>query len=365
MNDVALREEQVAVIKRIRVTAARHAEVVAELVDLLGEARRIKAAEAHGYASLFAFCRDELGLTRDQAYRYLACADVAERQPQVVDALRAGRVNATGVATLAGYVKASTSSDGARVLQEAEGKTVDAIEQKLAELQPKPDVRLRLKPLAAEVAPNEAMADSAPFFAPPAATTRAVAKPLSPQSYKLTMTLSVEAYNELMELRDLASHSVPSGQLDQAIEHAIHVALQQVRKTKCKTLKNAAVQEAEVEDCLVDLVDQTVAPKQPSDSTLMASRRTVTHQEAAPPAPNRYIPADVRRAVWARDGGQCAYIGLGNRRCASTWQLEVDHIIRVADGGASTVANTRLCCRVHNQSREGSARDHLQTPVDT
>jgi 5-methylcytosine-specific restriction endonuclease McrA len=72
-----------------------------------------------------------------------------------------------------------------------------------------------------------------------------------------------------------------------------------------------------------------------------------------PPAPRRdgprkAIPADVRRAVWARDGGCCSWPLDGGGRCGSTHLLELDHIDPWARFGEPTVANLRVVCRAHN-----------------
>jgi len=62
-----------------------------------------------------------------------------------------------------------------------------------------------------------------------------------------------------------------------------------------------------------------------------------------------HIPANVRRAVWERDGRQCTFVGAGGHRCTSRTLLELDHIRPVPQGGAATVDNLRLRCRAHNQ----------------
>jgi hypothetical protein len=53
---------------------------------------------------------------------------------------------------------------------------------------------------------------------------------------------------------------------------------------------------------------------------------------------SRSIPDDVKRAVWARDGGCCV-------KCGATDYLEFDHIIPHSLGGANTVNNIQLLCR--------------------
>jgi 5-methylcytosine-specific restriction endonuclease McrA len=59
------------------------------------------------------------------------------------------------------------------------------------------------------------------------------------------------------------------------------------------------------------------------------------------------IPVEVRKAVFDRDGGRCA-------ECGSTFDIQYDHIIPVALGGASTVENLQVLCAPCNQSKGAS-----------
>jgi hypothetical protein len=78
---------------------------------------------------------------------------------------------------------------------------------------------------------------------------------------------------------------------------------------------------------------------------------------AATPAPRssgqaeghrRHVPAAVKRAVWTRDEGRCAFVGT-HGRCAETAWLEFHHVQPYGDGGRTTVDNLQLRCRAHNQ----------------
>jgi len=59
---------------------------------------------------------------------------------------------------------------------------------------------------------------------------------------------------------------------------------------------------------------------------------------------SRHIPSDIKREVWAQDGGACV-------NCSSTDYLEYDHIIPWAKGGANTVNNLQLLCRGCNSQK--------------
>jgi HNH endonuclease len=95
---------------------------------------------------------------------------------------------------------------------------------------------------------------------------------------------------------------------------------------------------------------QVVAELMSMASAPSPSGDTAPSQAPAEPARRRreYIPADVRRAVWERDGGRCSFSLEGGGVCGSTYQLELDHITPVALGGKSTVDDLRVACKPHN-----------------
>ncbi len=59
---------------------------------------------------------------------------------------------------------------------------------------------------------------------------------------------------------------------------------------------------------------------------------------------DRYIPDDVKDAVWRRDEGRCV-------KCKSNERLEFDHIIPVSKGGSNTKRNVQLLCEKCNREK--------------
>ena len=56
------------------------------------------------------------------------------------------------------------------------------------------------------------------------------------------------------------------------------------------------------------------------------------------------IPREMRRAVFERDGGKCA-------QCGTNFDIQYDHILPVALGGATTIDNLQLLCGDCNREK--------------
>ncbi len=80
-------------------------------------------------------------------------------------------------------------------------------------------------------------------------------------------------------------------------------------------------------------------------------------------ANGRHIPAAVKRAVWARDGGRCTYADVRGQRCRETSLLEFHHREPYAKGGAASLDNVTVHCRAHNQlaAEQDFGRDVMES----
>ncbi|MFL5262189.1 MAG: HNH endonuclease, partial [Anaeromyxobacteraceae bacterium] len=128
---------------------------------------------------------------------------------------------------------------------------------------------------------------------------------------------------DLDALKDLLAHKIPGGDLSAVLREAVRCAIEKHGKRK------GAVEPSRT---------RKAAPRQHQGEKSPQARKA-----------REPISAAVRREVWKRDGGRCAWCAPDGRRCGSTWKLELDHIVPAALGGRSTVENLRLCCKSHNQ----------------
>ena len=92
-------------------------------------------------------------------------------------------------------------------------------------------------------------------------------------------------------------------------------------------------------------------PKEATKNPVQNNPPQLPALEAAPrKSRSRYISTQVRRAVWSRDEGKCAYVSpLTGRRCGSQHAVQFEHVSPWAKGGTNTTKNLQLLCRAHNQ----------------
>jgi 5-methylcytosine-specific restriction endonuclease McrA len=139
----------------------------------------------------------------------------------------------------------------------------------------------------------------------------AVVRPIAPARYEIRFTAREETRDKLRRAQDLLSHALPSGDIAEVVDRALTLLLADLERKKCAA---------------------TSRPR----------------PRASPSPSDEAIPAEVKRAVWARDAGRCAFVARDGHRCAATRFLEFHHLTPRARGGRGTVDNIALRCRAHN-----------------
>lgn len=302
--------------------------VEAELVSHIGEvdARRLFARMA--CSSMFVYCIEVLHLSESEAYMRIAVARASRKYPLLLEMLSGGRLHLSGIAKLAPHL---TDENCEELLTRSTHKTKREIELLLVERKPKPDVPTSVRKLPqrrhsarVNVAATAGQTHEAQEtqlrpdgvgerLAKSAAAVAAKPEPLSPSTYKVTFTASTELRDKLERLRALCGVD----DLSDAIDAAVTEKLERLEARR---------------------FGKTSKPRQ-------------TIEEADTSPSSRHIPAAVRRAVVARDGGRCTFIDAEGRRCSARDRLEFHHRKPFAKGGDRSVSNIALMCRTHNVYR--------------
>jgi hypothetical protein len=305
-------------IVEVKARAARECDATAALIASLAEldARRLYLGE--GYSSLFTYCTQMLHLSEHAAYGRIEAARIARRFPVILDFLANGTVTLTNVCLIAPLL---TAENHAETLGAIRHKSKREVEHLVARLHPQPPVPAIVRklptPRIAEIVCPIFAADhttpaesSAPAPAVPPPAKRPTVVPIAPEQYKVQFTVNAETHRKLGRAQDLLRHVIPNGDLAQIFDRALTLLVAELEKKK---------------------LAMATCPR--------GSRRTR--------ARGRHVPASVKREVWKRDEGRCAFVG-NNGRCSERGLLEFHHVVPYADGGATTADNLQLRCRAHN-----------------
>src|SRR5439155_14473377 len=264
--------------------------------------------------------REVLRLSEHAAYGRIEAARAARKFPVILEMLSDGSLNLTTVGLVGRHL---TRDNYREVLAAAKGRSRREVEELVARIHPQPDVPSLIRKLPAPkavaaqdtvlpaaAATPDLSAVPAPVLPPPPPPPKVVT-PLAPDRYKVQFTVSKATCDKLRLAQDLLRHVIPDGDPGAIVDRALTVLLENLTKKKF------------------------AATEHPHSSQ--------------PPAPgSRHIPADVKRAVWNRDGGRCAFVAEGGRRCTERAFLEYHHVEPYAVGGEATVENISLRCRSHN-----------------
>jgi hypothetical protein len=134
-------------------------------------------------------------------------------------------------------------------------------------------------------------------------------------TYEIKFTGSRAFRDKLRRAQDLLRHRIPNADLEQVFDKALDLLIAKVLKERFAVGRK---------------------PRRQLDSGPVAS---VRHE----------APDPMKREVYERDEGRCAFIDGQGNRCPETGCLEFDHIDGFARTHLHDVKTSRLLCRVHNQ----------------
>lgn len=342
MLSAASRLSDQELLEEVSVLAQREREATAALVAHLAVLNERRLYLGQGCSSLFTYCTRVLHLSESAAYRRVEAARVVRAYPIVLDMLSDGSISLTTIRILAPEL---TSANHRRLLDASRNQTTREVEKIVAGLRPQPAVPSTIRQLptrtaslvftapshtdtadprtdvATDQATTEGMATLA--IRPPA---KPVVVPLTPARYKVQFTASQETHDLLCRAQDLLRHQIPDGDVGEVMAKALQVLVRELEKEK-----------------------------------LAATNRPRSNRGTDPRS--RHIPADVKRKVWERDRGQCAFVAAHGRRCTERGFLEFHHVEPYSVGGEAAVENIELRCAAHNRYEVELFFEHRRPPT--
>ncbi len=374
----------------------------AQLLAHIAEIDRRKLWAKHACPSMFAFCMQRFHMSESMTGKRIWAARTARRFPVILQMVAAGELHLSGINQLGKHL---TDDNHQALLARAKHKSSREIDVLVAEIAPRPDVPSRIRALPGATAPVDAMAtasgrvsealdadeqcgsdrlqtgvgasnsagaasgraagarkfagaasERATDASKPAVGTSELAaaiidasesaagssssaagaiKPvparkqvvaLAPRRFKIEITVDQCTHDKLRSLQDLLRHRIPSADPAMIVSHAIELLLDDTLKKKAAVTGHAR------------------------SSARSGTRSGDARTSAATCAlRTRAIPSAIRREVWKRDVGRCAFVDDYGKRCKATSCIEYHHEIPFAKGGRHSVENVSLRCRAHNQ----------------
>ena len=319
-----------ALLARVHALAASERSCTVELIAHLAELDTRNLSLRRG-RSLYLYCTEVLHLSEHAAYTRIGAARAARRFPAILDRLADGSVNVTTVTLLAPHL---TEGNHLEMLGEARHKTKEHVREMVRRLDPLPPAKTVIRAVTPVAATSVGAGTTAPSNAedggcsagsegsakpatPPLPSSRSTSarpaqgtvEPRSPGTFRLHVDIDRETHGVVRRLQDLLARET-GGDVSRIFARAALALLKDVEREKLAA---------------------TSKPRCP-DAVSEGSR---------------HISAPVRRAVWRRDGGQCAFVG-PDGRCPERRYLEWHHVVPYGHQGPASVENISLRCRAHN-----------------
>ena len=333
-----------AILTRTKTLARSERAINVDILEHLIEIEHRELYLKLGYSSLFAYCTDHLRYSNSAAGRRVHAARCLRRFPSAAKKLRRGEIN---LSTLTLVAPILTEHNADQMLARIAGKSQRDVEVLVAEHRPPVAIRDRVRPVLTVVprtgrdAPrSESNSRARQVDLNPAEPNPAAAAPANHSRSGSDCDTEV--------VKRLLVQFAASPDLMKKIERA-----RAILSNRQRNLSFEAVFEAGLNAFLEKNCPKERAERRESRRLKRAQRgkqpKAVAKPAKAGRAERRAVPKAVRDAVHTRDGACCTYVGAAGRRCKSSQNLQVDHIVPVARGGGNEMSNLRLLCGKHNR----------------
>ncbi len=276
-------------------------EIVVEVIAHLEEIERRRLFCDAGHDSLWSYTIGELGYSEAQAHRRIDAMRMSRKVSSVKKGLESGTLNVTCINLGSAFLKAANEQNK-NINQEdlflkLEGKSKKEVMTILQEK--REELNLPMKQLPKKIVETKSNSGTG--------------------DVRLHLTVKKETMDKIKKLKGLLAHKDGNLSIEDLLDKMVDGAIEKAEKEKFAINRNASSQ----------LKQSTKSAKPLSPGKVKVEN-------------SRYIPNDLKRAIYIRDNGKCS-------NCGSRHGLEIDHKQSFALGGKTALENCRLLCRVCNQ----------------
>jgi phage terminase small subunit len=301
-------------LKQTRDLASEERKITLEILSHLREINRRRLFALRGYSSLFEYVTRELGYSDASASRRIAAMRLIAELPEVENKIKEGTLSLSNAAQAQKLFQTEQKAETPKspeekkaIIQSIENKSTRDAEKTLISHSSQPANALK---------PDRV-------------------KPVTQDQSEVRFVADQKLLDQLEQIKGLLAHKNSNMTLAELIGEMAKLSLEKLQPKPPKPSQTPQ--------------DHSGAGAAP---TQVLPKRAVVKNSRPTSQMSRYVPAEVKRAVYHRDGGKCCYVDRATgRRCNSTFGIEYEHIRPFAQGGNATVYNIQILCKSHNQLR--------------
>jgi 5-methylcytosine-specific restriction endonuclease McrA len=303
-----------------------------------------------GYNSLFEFCTRHLGYSRSSAYRRIEAARCIGRFPEAAVMLLTGELNLSVLTLISGIITKVNIKD---ILSLVGGKSYRDAEVAVAMYKPiETKAWDRVKPVCVfekKTAPDFEADSGIQNFD----------NSLNVETDSVTQSSGNSLNVETNSVKDAGSGKKTADvtlkqkfKLEFMVDPAFMKKLEKVKSRLSRKYPGGINFEM-----LFNIIMEEYLERHSPDNKIERRKTHESNKQRLKTTSQgkqnrinntRNIPAAIRDKIYKRDGGRCTFVGENGKRCNSTWNLEIDHIVPFARGGNNSPGNLRLLCAKHN-----------------
>lgn len=375
-----------AVLKRLSSLVHDERGKTVEIIEGLVECHRRGIILKRGHGSMLQYCLQVLHLSEHEAYHRIYAMHCALKYPIILEMLRDGSVHLTTIRLLGPHLRRDNHVE---LLHEARHKSKFEIMKLVARINPQPALpcKARKLPVRREetaslpqesapllslgsantpngnggeprpedvagqlgLSPDSKLSSNSTVTSSPAGDTSGIppkrsvhrdpVTPLAPELYKFEFAAGAGTLQKLQQVKELLRHQVPDGDTGVVFDMALSLLLEKLLDQKLGRVAGPRKKKPEID---------SVRTESKSESESESESPARPSLSSSPKRNTRHISGNVRREVWTRDGGQCAFKAEQGQRCPERGGLEFHHVTPFAWGGKATLQNIELRCRAHN-----------------
>ncbi len=291
---------QFPIVTETKVLVKKENELSAQILRNLQMIYDQKIHLEMGYSGMFTFCVEELGMCAATAQRRCDALKISQFVPDLAVKIENGDIALSRISQVAKFVRQESKVTGRTFGKQEIQELVNQVQSKTS------DYECQKHLMAQSELPQSPIKDQR--------------KLVSGGRTVLQFEVDSEFQELLEQVKNLESHKGPK-KLGEFLKDLLKEHLQR-KHPAYKKLKKSEV---------------TAQPTLNFD-TVRLSRESRS----------RHVPNKVRQTIWQRDKS-CTYVDpTSQKRCGSTFRLQLEHIVPFAFGGEHTLTNVTLRCQSHN-----------------